>query len=119
MCVNGYNLSPRKNAQRDRKLYDTARRHFGSWAQALTAAGINLENSQLPTKPRRIPRDDLLARMHERHAAGKSMLWKQVCMEDYAFATAVKNAFKSWYRALLAAGLAPAKPKPKASDGEG
>lgn len=116
MCVNGYNLSPSKNARRDRKLYDAARRHFGSWTQALTAAGINLSNSQLPTKPRRIPRTDLLARMHERHAEGKSMTWKQVCLEDHAFATAVKNAFKSWRQALLAAGLVAEKSK--VSEGE-
>jgi hypothetical protein len=114
MCVHGYNLSPSNNSRRDRKLYDAARRHFGSWKEALTAAGINLENSQLPAKPRRIPRADLLAQIHERHAAGKSMVWKQVCLENRAFATAVKNAFKSWYRALLAAGLATPSP----SDGE-
>lgn len=118
ICVNGYNLSASKNSRRDRKLYDAARRHFGTWARALIAAGINLENSQLPVKPRRLSRIDLLARMHGRLADGRSMAWRQVCLEDRAFAMAVKHAFKSWHRALLAAGIVVVKAKRISPDGE-
>ena len=32
------------NRSRDRALYDAAIRHFGTWREALTAAGINLAN---------------------------------------------------------------------------
>lgn len=39
-------LRPRAmvNRSRDRALYDAAIRHFGSWREALTVAGINLVN---------------------------------------------------------------------------
>jgi hypothetical protein len=42
------------NRSRDRALYDAAIRHFGSWREALTAAGINLVNVKRH-KPKNLP----------------------------------------------------------------
>ena len=44
LCTTGYDLRAKVNRSRDRVVYDTAVRHFGSWREALTAAGINLGN---------------------------------------------------------------------------
>lgn len=44
LCATGYDLGAMVNRSRDRAFYDAAVRHFGSWREALTAAGINLAN---------------------------------------------------------------------------
>ena len=47
LCLNGYNLTATRNMRRDRRLYEAARQHFGTWRQALRAAGIDLEHARL------------------------------------------------------------------------
>ena len=42
------------NRSRDRALYDAAIRHFGTWREALTAAGINLAIVKR-LKPKNLP----------------------------------------------------------------
>ena len=106
LCVSGYNLSASQNARRDRSLYDAARRLFGSWREALSAVGLKLENAHLLGRPRKLKKDELIIQLRQRHESGQSLAWRIVCLDNHAFATAVKRAFGSWRRALAAAGLA-------------
>ena len=54
LCATGYDLGAMVNRSRDRALYDAAIRHFGTWREALTAAGINLANVKRH-KPKNLP----------------------------------------------------------------
>ena len=106
LCLDGYELSASKNLQRDRELYNAARRHFGSWKNALRTAGMNLEQARPSSRPRNLNRDKIIETLRERHATGLSLSWTVVCLENRVFAVAAKQLFRSWRRALEAAGLA-------------
>jgi hypothetical protein len=105
LCLMGYDLSASRNIQRDRPLYEAARRNFGSWRQALVAVGINLERARLPKRPRKFNKDYLLDVLRRRSQAEQTLIWHMVCLENRELATAVKTAFGSWKRAMTAAGL--------------
>lgn len=111
LCLNGYSLVPAKNASRDRLLYDAATRFFGSWGQALESAGVDFRYSQLRDKRRKLIREDVIQKLQQRHSAGHSMIWNQVCAENRELATAAKYAFGSWIRALRVANLDDALPR--------
>jgi hypothetical protein len=112
LCRNGYNLGAMHNMRRDRRLFEAARRLFGGWKEALCCAGIELRRVNKRSKPRRLDREKILADLLQRHKAEHSMRWTHVCMEDRALATAAKNAFNGWRRALVAAGLlSPLEPR--------
>jgi hypothetical protein len=111
LCLNGYSLTPAKNASRDRLLYAAAARFFGSWGQALEAAGVDVRYSQLRDKRRKLNREDVIQKLQQRYSAGESMVWNQVCAENRELATAAKYAFGSWIRALRVANLDDALPR--------
>ena len=96
LCVTGYDLSAARNLRRDRRLYEAARRHFGTWRQALVAAGINLDRAKLRGKPRKLAKEKLISQLRQRHEQGQSLAWHRICLEDRAFATAVRSAYGSW-----------------------
>ena len=106
MCCDGYDMSAQHNIRRDRRFYEAARQHFGTWRNALRAAGVNLEHVRLPKKPRTLDKEKIIRQLRQRHEAGLSMKRNDVCLENRALATAAINAFHSWRRALAAAGLA-------------
>jgi hypothetical protein len=95
------------NRRRDPQLYDAARRHFGGWKRALRAAGIDLKKAGLRTQRRRLDKQAIIAALQERHREGRSLRCCDVWREDRGLATAAKHAFFSWWRALVAAGVAP------------
>lgn len=105
LCIDGYDLSCTRNLRRDRRLYEAARQHFGTWRRALLAAGINLANARSRPKSRRLDRPQILQALRQRHEAGLSMYWITVCLDNRYLAMSAKHAFRSWRRALLAAGL--------------
>jgi hypothetical protein len=105
LCRHGYSLKARDNMYRDRPLYEAARRHFGGWRRALQEAGIELKRANLRSKPRQLDRQKIIQSLQERHRAGQSLRWASVCMEDRALASAAKQAFNGWGRALVAAGI--------------
>ena len=107
ICRLGNDLSGKRNERRDRRLCDAARQYFGSWRLALRAAGIDLNRVVQRSKPRRLDRQQIVAALRERQAAGRSLCWSQVCLEDHDLATGAAAAFHGWRRALVAAGLAP------------
>ncbi len=107
LCVYGYNLSAARNMRRDRRLYYAAVQHFGDWTEALEAAGIDSAHVHTTAKPRRHDKQRIIEALQQRHHAGLSFSWGQVCRQNHALATAAKNAYGSWRRALVAAGIQP------------
>ena len=105
LCTSGYNLAAKHNMHRDYKLYQAAIHYFGSWHDALEAAGINCRNIQLNAKPRRHDKQKILEKLRERHNAGLAITWPEVCLGNRTFALAAKQAFGSWRKALVAAGI--------------
>jgi len=110
LCLNGYSLMAVHNMRRDRRLYESARQYFGTWRQALLAAGIDLKHARLSSKPRRLDKQEIIDTLRQRHQAGLSLAWNEVCLENRALASAARNAFRSWRRALVAAGIIPEIP---------
>lgn len=110
MCVDGYDMSASRNIRRDRRLYEAARHHFGSWRKSLIAAGIDVQHVRKPRKPRKLDRQEIIQTLRDRHEAGLTLKCTEVCLENRDLATAAINAFNSWGRALAAAGLGPPLP---------
>jgi hypothetical protein len=79
--------------------------HFGTWNDAVRAAGIDPNRIRPYSKSRRPSRPKLLEMIRQRKRQGQSLRWCDVRYEDYAFAMATKNRFRSWRAALLAAGV--------------
>jgi hypothetical protein len=111
LCVSGYSLAAGHNMHRDRRLYDAARQHFGTWRKALVAAGVNLNNAFV-RRPRKLDRGEILAAIRQRDESGQSLAWTDVCLENRALATAAKHAFGSWRNAIQAAESESDHPKP-------
>jgi len=66
---------------RDRVLYDTMLQHFGSWRNALAAKGVNLANVSR-RRPKHLDREVMILWLQQRKAAGKSLKWTAVCLEN-------------------------------------
>ncbi len=102
LCTTGYDLGAKLNRSRDRALYDAAIRHFGSWREALTAAGVNLANVT-HRRPKHLDREAMLLWIRNRQAAGQSLVFSEVCLEKRDYALAIRREFRSWARAVEAA----------------
>jgi hypothetical protein len=102
LCTTGYDLGAKVNRSRDRALYDAAVRHFGSWREALTAAGINMANVT-HRRPKHLDRDTMLLWLRNRKESDQSFTFSEVCLENRDYALAIKREFGSWARALEAA----------------
>ena len=102
LCTTGYDLAARVNRSRDRPLYDVAIEHFGTWRAALTAAGINLQHVSR-RRPKHLDRETMLLWLRQRHAAGESLFWTEVCLENRDTAFAIRRTFGSWSAAMEAA----------------
>jgi hypothetical protein len=109
LCYNGYNMSAKRNAQRDRRLCEAAIQHFGSWRRAMQEAGIHVEHVRRCSTRRPFNQQEIIDQLRQRHEAGQSLDWRVVCLENRVFARAAKNTFHSWQCALAAAGLAAEK----------
>ena len=105
LCISGYSLLAKHNMHRDYKLYRAAMHYFGCWKDALEAAGIDYRNIRLKIKPRRHDKQKIIEKLRERHNAGLSVMWRDVCLENRVLALAAKQAFGSWSKAMVAAGI--------------
>jgi hypothetical protein len=101
------NLSAHHTQSRERRLYDAACRHFGSWRAALIAAGINPQNVRRQSKPRQLDKQQIIQALRQHDKAGLSLSWSKCCYENQKLASAAKYAFQGWRWALIAAGLNP------------
>lgn len=102
LCTTGYDLGAMVNRSRDRGLYDACLRHFGSWRNALSASGINLDNVTRH-RPRQLDRESMILWIRNRKASGQKLAYTDVCLENRDYALAIKREFRSWSRALEAA----------------
>ena len=85
LCTTGYDLGAKVNRSRNRQLYDAALRHHGTWRAALTAVGINLVNVT-HRKPKHLDRESMLLWLRNRQAAGQTIVYSEVCLENRALA---------------------------------
>ena len=88
------------------RLYREALRCFGTWRQALSAAGVDIRRAGLnKTKRRPQTNEEIFEALRVWHAAGHSMAWSVACLENRQLAVAAHGRFHGWRRALLAAGI--------------
>jgi hypothetical protein len=78
---------------------------FGSWNDALLAAGV--DRLHLPVRKRWSKADKVavLAEIHRRKSAGESLRSSEVAKSDAPFLGRARALFDSWKAALLAAGI--------------
>ena len=82
--------------------------YFGRWRGALAASGINLANVSR-RRPKHLDREVMILWLQQRQAGGKSLRWTVVCLENRDYALAIRRTFRSWSKALGAAGVSEAK----------
>jgi enamine deaminase RidA (YjgF/YER057c/UK114 family) len=107
---NGADLSYNNMSRERQGLLAAANYHFGSWGEAVTAAGINYDRDV-----RRIPKwtpDRIIESIQEAAEAGADLSWTSVTNDErysaLAYAAIRENQFGSWDAALEAAGEDPA-----------
>jgi hypothetical protein len=79
-------------------------KHFGSWRKALAASGINLANVSR-RRPKHLDREMMILWLQQRKAAGQSLRWTVVCLENRDHALAIRREFGNWRDAIDAAGV--------------
>lgn len=106
LCIAGYGMRSSHMMRTNRRVYLAALRHFGTWKNALIAAGIDPERA-LDRHPQRLDRHAVLEVIRERQRAGLSLVWSVVCCQDRRCAMSARHAFGSWQNAMIAAGVPP------------
>lgn len=80
----------------------TKRKHFGSWRNAIQAAGLRYGDIR---RYREWTQQAIIDRVLDLHQQGKSLNAKSMEELDITLITAARRRFDSWDRALTAAGL--------------
>ncbi len=88
-------------AQQASRLYDAARRYFGSWREALRSAGIDPETVRRKHRP--YTADDIISHLKLRAKEGGD--FRSTKQHPEPIVRAARRLFGSWERALEAAGL--------------
>jgi hypothetical protein len=104
LCTTGYDLGSHVNRSRNRLLHDAAIGYFGSWREALAASGINLANVSR-RRPKHLDSEMMILWLQQRKAAGLSLRWTVVCLENRDYALAIRRTFRSWREAIAAAEI--------------
>jgi hypothetical protein len=104
LCTTGYDLGAHVNRSRNPMLHDAAIKHFGSWREALRAAGINLANVSR-RRYKHLDRDLMILWLQHRNSNGLSLRWTVVCLENRDYALAIRRTFRSWREAIAAAEI--------------
>ena len=79
------NRTATETNRRDRPLYKAGLRHFGTWNQALMAAGINPDHVRPYTRWRRLYKQQMLEAIIERSRQRLSIRWCDICRENFSF----------------------------------
>ena len=87
-----------------RPLHCGALRHFGSWRNALQAAGINVATIE---RRRKWNKAKVIARLRELCGKGRSLRYSVVHRYDSGLCRAACLIFGTWCNALVAAGINP------------
>jgi len=80
----------------------TKRKHFGSWRNAIQAAGLQYGDIR---RYREWSEQAVIDRLRQLHAEGKDLNAKSMEELDITLITAARRRFESWDKALTAAGL--------------
>jgi hypothetical protein len=80
----------------------TKQKHFGSWRNAIEAAGLKYSEIR---RYREWDEQAVINRLRELYAQGKDLNAKSVEEMDITLITAARRRFESWDKALTAAGL--------------
>jgi len=80
----------------------TKKSHFGSWREALEAAGLDYDAIR---RYREWDDERILQMVRDFHQDGKELNAKSMEEEDITLITAARRRFDSWHQALTAAGL--------------
>jgi hypothetical protein len=80
----------------------TKKSHFGSWREALEAAGLDYDSIR---RYREWDDERILKMVREFHEKGLGLNAKSMEQEDITLITAARRRFDSWHQALTAAGL--------------
>jgi len=80
----------------------TKRKHFGSWKNAIQAAGLDYGGIR---RYRQWDEQSVIDRVRQLHAEGRDLNAKSVEELDITLITAARRRFESWDKALTAAGL--------------
>jgi hypothetical protein len=80
----------------------TKKKHFGSWRNAIQAAGLQYGEIR---RYREWDEQAVIDRLKELHAEGKDLNAKSMEELDITLITAARRRFNSWDQALTAAGL--------------
>ncbi len=80
----------------------TKKKHFGSWRNAIEAAGLEYGDIR---RYREWDEQAVIDRLKELHAEGKDLNAKSMEELDITLITAARRRFNSWDQALTAAGL--------------
>lgn len=80
----------------------TRKSHFGSWREALEAAGLDYDTIR---RYQEWDNQRVVRKVREFHANGADLNAKNVVLEDIRLITAARRRFQSWPHALAVAGL--------------
>lgn len=104
LCTTGYDLTAHVNRERNGPMYRAAIHYYGSWREALSASGINLAHTSRRC-PKNLDMETMKLWLKEREASDQSLVWTKVCLENRTYALAIRRRFRSWKKALKAAGI--------------
>ncbi len=100
----GLPLNSRAVQQASSQLHSGAYRHFGSWRNALKAAGIKASDVE---RRRQWNKAKVIAHLRDLCARGRSLRQKSVHRRDSGLYRAACQHFGTWCNALIAAGINP------------
>jgi len=86
----------------DVRLAEAAKRHFGSWQQAVQVAGLK-DKIPLSMPHRRWSRESVVAAIQQWHASGKKVT--DISKMDQGLYSVAKTLFGTWGQTLAAAGF--------------
>lgn len=113
LCARGYSLQPEKMRVRQPQVYRCAGQMFGSWEAALRVAKINPAGIHSYPREHLPDRQQVLQMLADRQCAGLSFRWGEMCQDNQALALLAKRYFRTWQKALAAAGIGAAHPAPR------
>ena len=85
---------------------------MSNFLASATLSGLNLDResgSNLSNvshrRPKHLDRESMMLWLQHRQAAGLSVVWTDVCLENRDYALAIRREFGSWRNAIQAAGV--------------